>query len=78
MTKETPELLAECWQLLVEYIPRRDHIASAEKLISYLESVLDKDELQAVSDLDPDLEDAYRSVIDIEEDEVDEDEEEDY
>ena len=78
MTKETPELLAECWQLLVEYIPRRDHTASAEKLISYLESVLDKDELQAVSDLDPDLEDAYRSVIDIEEDEVDEDEEEDY
>jgi hypothetical protein len=62
MTKETPELISECWQLLVEYIPRRDHTSAAEQLVSYLNSILDKDELRAVADLDSDLNEAYQIV----------------
>lgn len=62
MTKEVPELITECWQLLVEYIPRRDHAGAAEQLFSYLETVLHKDELEAIADLDGDLSDAYNSL----------------
>lgn len=62
MTKETPELIAECWALLVEYIPRRDHIPAAEQLFTYLESVLDKKELAAIADLDSDLNEAYVTI----------------
>ena len=70
MTKETPELMTECWQLLVEYIPRRDHAAAAEQLFSYLSSVLSKEELEAIADLDSDLSDAYLAVTDDTEPEV--------
>jgi hypothetical protein len=73
MTKETPELITECWQLLVEYIPRRDHVSAAEQLVTYLESILDKDELRAITDLDSDLADAYKVILDDEP--LDEDEE---
>lgn len=58
MSKETPELVAECWQILVEYIPRREQAAAAEQLYSYLTSVLDKGELDALADLDSDFGDA--------------------
>jgi len=76
MAKETPELIAECWQLLVEYIPRRDHSAAAEQLFSYLTSILDKDELEAIADLDSDLSDAYNAIsLDDEEFTKDEDDE---
>lgn len=71
MTKETPELIAECWLLLVEYIPRRDHIPAAEQLFTYLESVLDKKELEAIADLDGDLNEAY-TVVSKENDDYDE------
>lgn len=70
MTKETPELMTECWQLLVEYIPRRDHVAAAEQLFSYLSSVLSKEELEAIADLDSDLNDAYLVISDDTEPEV--------
>ena len=59
MTKETPELIAEAWQLLVEYIPRRDQAAAAEQLFTYLSTVLSKEEQEAISDLDGDLAEAY-------------------
>ena len=59
MTKETPEIIAEAWQLLVEYIPRRDHAVAAEQLFSYLSSVLSKEEQAAIADLDSDLSEAY-------------------
>ena len=67
MTKETPELLTECWQLLVEYIPRRDHATAAEQLFSYLTSVLSKEELDAIAELDSDLSEAYSAVSESEE-----------
>ena len=70
MTKETPELMTECWQLLVEYIPRRDHADAAEQFFSYLTSVLSKEELEAIADLDSDLNDAYLAVSDETEPEV--------
>ena len=70
MTKEIPDLMTECWQLLVEYIPRRDHAAAAEQLFSYLSSVLSKEELEAIADLDSDLSDAYLAVSDETEPEV--------
>ena len=77
MTKETPELVAEIWQLLVEYIPRRDHAAAAEQLFSFLQSTLAKDELEAVADLDGDLSDAMNELeVDEENDLDDYDEEE--
>ena len=59
MSKETPELITECWQLLMDYIPRRDQMMAAEQLFSYLTTVLDKEELEAIADLDSDLSDAY-------------------
>lgn len=62
MTKETPELITECWQLLVEYIPNRDQVPAAEHLLTYLETILDKDELMAIAELDSDLSDAYKTV----------------
>lgn len=68
MTKETPEVITECWQLLVEYIPRREHSSAAEQLLSYLETVLDRHELQAVTDLDSDLAEAHSIMV--EEDEI--------
>jgi hypothetical protein len=71
MTKETPELITECWQLLVEYIPKRDHAAAAEQLFSYLSSVLSKEEQEAIADLDSDLSEAYNIVSD-DEDEYEE------
>lgn len=58
MSKETPELIAECWQLLVDYIPRRDIAGAAEQLYSYLYTVLDKEELAAIAELDSYLSDA--------------------
>ena len=67
MTKDTAELVTECWQLLVEYIPRRDHASAAEQLMSYLATVLDKTELVAVTDLDGDLADAHATLDDQEE-----------
>ena len=78
MTKETPELITECWQLLVEYIPRRDHVPAAEQLLTYLETVLDKEELAAIADLDSDLAEAYNVVSEENSDDYeDKDEEED-
>lgn len=68
MTKDTPEIITECWQLLVDYIPRREHSTAAELFVSYLESVLDKDELQAIADLDTELSDAYYIMKEEEED----------
>jgi hypothetical protein len=62
MTKEIPELITECWQLLVEYVPRRDHAAAAEQLFTYLSSILSKEEQEAIADLDGDLSDAYRAI----------------
>jgi len=73
MTKETPELIAECWLLLVEYIPRRDHIPAAEQLLTYLESVLDKEELAEIADLDADLSKAYDVISEENSDEYDDD-----
>ncbi len=68
MTKEIPELITECWQLLVEYIPRRDHLSAAEQLYSYLETVLSREELTATADLDGDLMDAQTAIEDQNED----------
>jgi len=62
MTKETPELITECWQLLVDYIPRRDQASAAEQLFSYLSSVLSKEEQAAIADLDSDLGEAYAAI----------------
>ncbi|VVC05191.1 Uncharacterised protein [uncultured archaeon] len=62
MSKDTSELLAECWQLLVDYIPHRDQSAAAEQFISYLVSILDEGELEAISELDGDLADAYQTI----------------
>jgi hypothetical protein len=62
MTKETPELLTECWQLLVDYIPRKDQSSAAEQLFSYLSSVLSKEEQEAIADLDGDLGEAYAAI----------------
>ena len=76
MTKETPELVAEIWQLLVEYIPRRDHAAAAEQLFSFLQSTLAKDELEAVADLDGDLSDAMNELEVDEENDLDDYDEE--
>lgn len=73
MTKETPELVAECWQLLVEYIPRRDQAAAAEQLFGYLTSVLSKEEQAAIADLDSDLNEAYVALSEEEAFEEDED-----
>jgi hypothetical protein len=67
MTKETPELITECWQLLVEYIPRRDQAAAAEQLFGFLSSVLSKEEQEAIADLDSDLSEAYMTVSNDEE-----------
>jgi hypothetical protein len=71
MSKETPELVAETWALLVDYIPRREHVSAAEQLLTYLETVLDKGELLAIAELDSDLAEAYNSVIEEIEDESD-------
>lgn len=62
MTKETPELITECWQLLVDYIPRRDQSSAAEQLFSYLSTVLSKEEQEAIADLDDDLNKAYGAI----------------
>jgi hypothetical protein len=75
--KETPELLAETWQLLVEYIPNKEHKHAAEHLISFLGSILSKEELSALNDLDSDLSDAWDNVGEIEEDYTDKDDEDD-
>ncbi len=63
MDKDKSELVTECWQLLIEYIPRRDQTQAAEQLFSYLSSVLDKEELEAVAELDSDLGVVYQSSI---------------
>jgi hypothetical protein len=76
MTKETPELITECWQLLVEYIPRRDQASAAEQLFHYLSTVLSKEEQEAIADLDSDLSDAYTAMT--EEEEQFEEEDEDF
>jgi len=68
MTKETPELIAECWLLLVEYIPRRDQAGAAEQLFTYLTTVLSKEEQEAIADLDSDLSEAYTILVGEEED----------
>jgi hypothetical protein len=65
-----PEIINECWQLLVEYIPRRDHDKAAEHLFSYLITVFDKSELEALAEMDSDLSEAYKNTV--------EDDEEDY
>jgi len=57
------EILTECWQTLVEYIPRREQKAAADHLISYLVTVLDKDELTALSDSDEYLSTAYHAHL---------------
>ena len=78
MTKETPEMITECWQLLVEYIPRRDQPAAAEQLFSYLSTILSKEEQEAIADLDSDLGEAYTAISEefsFEDDEDDEDNE---
>jgi hypothetical protein len=65
MQKDTPEVITECWQLLVEYIPHRDRATAAEHLFGYLGSVLSKEEQEAISDLDgADLSDAYFANLD--------------
>jgi hypothetical protein len=76
MTKETPELITECWQLLVDYIPRRDQSSAAEQLFSYLSSVLSKEEQEAIADLDSDLGEAYAAIS--EEEELFQDDEDDF
>ena len=63
MTKETPEFIAECWQMLVEYIPRKEHISAAEVFVTYLDQILDRLELDAVLDLDTDLATAYQTTV---------------
>ena len=80
MTKDVSELMTECWQLLVEYIPRRDHTAAAEQFFSYLYTVLSKEELEAIAELDSDLSEAYSATLEEDEyfDEEDEEDEEDY
>jgi len=80
MSKETPVVLTEVWQLLIEYIPRRDQEAAADELIRYLVTVLSKEELDDMSDMDGDLSDAYLKLEDEENDvgyDPDEDFEED-
>ena len=64
MIKDTPEIITECWQLLVEYIPHRDRATAAEHLFTYLSNVLSKEEQEAISDMDNDLSDAYFAVLD--------------
>jgi len=80
MSKETPVVLTEVCQLLIEYIPRRDQEAAADELIRYLVTVLSKEELDDMSDMDGDLSDAYLKLEDEENDvgyDPDEDFEED-
>jgi len=77
MSKEISEIMTECWQLLVEYIPRRDHSAAAEQLFSYLVSVLSKEELEAIADMDEDLSDAYQNISEHETEDLDSYEDED-
>jgi len=79
MAKETAEVITECWQLLIDYIPRRDQSSAAEQLFTYLNSVLSKEELEAIADLDDDLNEIYQSnKIEEDYDDEEEDEEEEY
>jgi hypothetical protein len=78
MTKDTSEVLTECWQILVDYIPRKNHGVAAELFVSYLDSVLDKDELQAITTLDTELADAYSTISEENNDEEDDDDDNDY
>ena len=71
MTKEPTEVIAEVWQLLVEFIPRKEQATAAEQLIGYLENIVSKQELLAITDLDSDLSEAY--TVYKEEEYVDED-----
>lgn len=71
MTKEPTEVIAEAWQLLVEFIPRKEQATAAEQLIGYLENIVSKQELLAITDLDSDLSEAY--TVYKEEEYVDED-----
>jgi len=79
MTKETPITLTEVWQLLIEYIPRRDQEEAADELIRYLVTVLNKEELDEISEIDGDLDAAYLKYQDEDADidDYDEDLEED-
>jgi hypothetical protein len=63
MSKDISEIMTECWQLLIEYIPRREHSAAAEQFFSYLYTVLSKEELEAIAEVDSDLFDAYSLTI---------------
>lgn len=67
MSKETPELITECWQMLVEYIPRREQAAAAEQLFGYLANTLTEDELNLIADLDSDLAEAQQILKEDEE-----------
>lgn len=69
MSIEVPQAIAECWQILTEYIPERDQHAAAEHLIGFCQSIFTKKEMLEVTDLDSDLSAAYESVGDIEEEE---------
>jgi hypothetical protein len=62
MLKETPELIAESWQILVEYIPRKEHSAAAEQFCNYLVTALSEEEMIAIADLDSDLSEAYVTI----------------
>lgn len=59
MAKETSVTLTEVWQLLIEYIPRRDQEEAADELVRYLAAVLSQEEMNEISEIDGDLSDAY-------------------
>jgi hypothetical protein len=66
MSMEGTQAIAECWQLLLEYIPERDHNAASEHLITFCRSVFTNKEMLEIADLDSDLATAYENIAEVE------------
>jgi hypothetical protein len=66
------EIFVECWQQLLEYIPRKEQKHAAEQIMLYLDNTLETEEIDSIISLDVDLSDAYSNVH--EEDTMEDDE----
>lgn len=75
---DTPNIIAECWQVLMEYIPEREQAAAAEHLITFFQAMLTKKEMLELTDLDVDLQKAFDDIAEPEEPEDDEEYETQY
>ena len=62
------ETFVECWQLLLNYISRREQHAATEQLMGYLMETLPTSFIEQICDQDSDLAKAYATLKEDEDD----------